>query len=122
QSGLGGTGYVNGGVGPRFSQRLTNDVFALNPDIVIFAGGINDSGFNDTAIYPGGASTAPAAIRAEADACFAAVRANGADLVVFSPFYAQSPIPNTSANNTVEVNTQVKAAAAAVNATFIDMH
>jgi GDSL-like Lipase/Acylhydrolase family len=66
QSGVGSTGYLAPGTGGKvkFRDRVTNDVINLNPDIVIVAGGINDS-----------SSYTAAAIQTEAAALFAAIQA-----------------------------------------------
>jgi lysophospholipase L1-like esterase len=79
-SGVGGTGYLNPGPAGRvkFRDRLTNDVTSQNPDIVIWAGGINDYGSGTTA-----------QIQAEVAACYAAVAAAnpGALQIALSPFW-----------------------------------
>jgi lysophospholipase L1-like esterase len=65
-SGVGGTGYLNdagGGGKVKFRDRLATDVIAYSPDIVVWAGGHNDTGYT------------AAALQAEALACFQAVAA-----------------------------------------------
>jgi lysophospholipase L1-like esterase len=61
-SGSGGTGWLNPGTSPRvkFRDRLDADVLAYNPDVIIWAGGINDYSY-------GGYSAS--ALQAEVAAC-----------------------------------------------------
>lgn len=51
-SGVGGTGYINPGVIGRvnFQQRLISDIVQYKPDIVIFAGGVNDESYPESQI------------------------------------------------------------------------
>lgn len=75
---VGGTGYLNnGGAGKAtYRGRLAADIIARSPDIVIVAGGYNDSTFAD------------AAIQTEAGLLFDAIRAGlpQATLVVVGPW------------------------------------
>lgn len=82
-AGAGGTGYM--GVPEnnlfnrvKFSERLRRDILSNKADGVIFAGGINDMGFDVDAVY------------SEACKCFAEVRDDGRDLVVLSPFWPRN--------------------------------
>lgn len=52
RSGSGGTGYINSGVTGRvkFADRLQWDVLNLKPDVLIIAGGTNDTTYTDAAI------------------------------------------------------------------------
>lgn len=83
ESGQGGTGWLNPGVYPgfaKFRDRLPTHVTPWGPDVVFFAGGLNDQ---DASAYPS------AARRAEVTATLAAARAAlpNALLVVVGPFY-----------------------------------
>jgi lysophospholipase L1-like esterase len=52
-SGAGGTGYICPGPSGRvnFGDRVQTDVIAYHPDMVIVAGGLNDSGYPQSQIY-----------------------------------------------------------------------
>lgn len=78
-SGVGATGYLaTNGAKVKFRDRFATDVALADPDMVMFAGGINDySGFST------------AALQAEAAALFALARASCPDavLVALAPFW-----------------------------------
>lgn len=112
-AGRGGTGYLqqlpaNTGAN-NFLQRIT-DVTGNAPDVVVFAGGINDYG-NFTAAQVG----------AQALTCFQAVRAAlpNTQLIVLSPFFPRGF--QSYAANLLATDDAIKAAAAAVGATFLDL-
>ena len=80
-SGVGSSGYLNRGRGPylTFRERITDVLNAVNggpPDMVVIAGGINDS------------QLPPAQVGAEAEAYYRALRAGAPDMiiVVLGPF------------------------------------
>jgi hypothetical protein len=109
--GSGGTGYLNPGTGGRvkFRDRLT-DYVSLNPDIIVWAGGINDHN-NYTA----------AAIGAEAAACFAAVKAALPNClqVVLSPFYPRGNV--TFPLTVLPCRDAIKAAALAAGCQYVEL-
>jgi lysophospholipase L1-like esterase len=116
-SGVGGTGYLNPGSGGRvkFRDRLVNDVTSQNPQIVIWAGGINDQ-----------ATYTAAQIQAEATACYQAVQAAlpGVPQIVFSPWWRNGV--ETFPNSLLQARDAIKAAVAATNTTaqpvlFVDV-
>jgi lysophospholipase L1-like esterase len=79
-AGVGGSGYLNAGQGSTFRSRVTADITANKPDIVIVAGGHND------------ASNTAAAIQTEAGLLFDAIKAGcpKAKLIVVGPMGAQN--------------------------------
>jgi lysophospholipase L1-like esterase len=111
KSGVGGTGYLNAGTGGRttFRGRVAADVIAYAPDVVIVAGGINDT------------SSSQAAVQAEAALLFAQIRAGlpSALLVVVSPFWRNGVETFTSA--LLGVRDGVKAAAVEAGAVYLDV-
>jgi len=111
KSGVGGTGYLNAGTGGRttFRGRVASDVIAYAPDVVIVAGGINDT------------SSSQAAVQAEAALLYAQIRAGlpNAVLVVVSPFWRNGVETYTSA--LMGVRDGVKAAAVAAGAIYLDV-
>ena len=107
-SGSGGTGYLNPGTSGRktFRGRVQTDVINHRPDLVIVAGGINDT-----------AST-PAAIGAEAGLLFDAILTGlpHVTLVVVGPFW-----PNEGPTAAVlALRDAIKAQAEARELLFID--
>ena len=74
-SGIGGTGYLAPGTSVKFRDRVQTDVVNLNADLVIVAGGHNDTSFTN------------AAIQAEADLLFKAIKAGASKprLIVTGP-------------------------------------
>lgn len=116
-SGVGATGYVNPATGGKvkFRDRLTNDVVNQSPQVVVWAGGINDVG-----------SYSAATIGAEALACYQAVQAAlpGVIQIVLSPFWPAGVETYTSA--LLDGRDAIKAAAATANTTaqpvyFVDL-
>lgn len=77
-SGVSGTGYLNmqSGAKLKFRDRIQTDVVPYNPDIVIIAGGANDTSFSTTDVYN------------EARALFGEIKQSlpRSGLIVFSPF------------------------------------
>lgn len=108
-SGVGGTGYL-AAPSPKFTfrQRVDTDVIAFNPEVVIIAGGINDSAADPTALYN------------EADALYKRIRQAlpRVTLIVLSPFWrgGRATMPLTL----IAGRDSIKAAAAANGAYFID--
>lgn len=108
--GSGGTGYLNPSTGGKvkFRDRLA-DVVAAAPDVVLWAGGINDY-----------ASYTAADIGTEAAACYAALKAAlpACRQIVVSPFYpkgnAMYPLALLAARDTI------KAAALAAGLSYVD--
>lgn len=108
--GSGGTGYLNPGGGGRvkFRDRIA-DWTSASPDVVMFAGGINDySGFT------------AADIGTEAAACFTDTRAAlpNVPIVVIGPWWPRGY--QSYAANLLATSDAIKAAALAVGATWID--
>ena len=105
--GSGSTGYLTSGTPGRvkFRDRVQNDVIARNPDIVVVAGGINDSAYT------------PAQLGAEAALLYEQIRAGlpGARLYVLSPFFPRTPDAAILARSDA-----LKAEALKVGAAFID--
>jgi len=91
-SGVGGTGYINPGSGGRvkFIDRITNDVINQTPDVVIVAGGLND-----TSSTAGDTATAAAAY-------FAALRSGlpNAQLICMGPMNPTATSSATGAHET----------------------
>lgn len=110
--GSGGTGYLNPGTGGRvkFRDRLAADVIPYAPDVLLWAGGINENGLYDAA-----------AVGAEAALCFAQVAAAlpNCQQIVVSPFWPRGHqvIPGTL----IAIRDAIKAAATAAGLPFIDM-
>lgn len=77
-AGVGGSGFLNPGQGTTFRSRVAADITANNPDIVIVAGGHNDTSYTT------------AAVQAEASLLFAAIKAGSpnAKLIVVGPMGA----------------------------------
>lgn len=113
-----------GGTRTRFSPRVAHDVIAQNPDIVVWAGGINDRDFTNASIYPAGSGTAAAVFRAEVDACLGAVAAAlpKCRQIVLGPWSPSSSQASSSSSsqNTMAVRSALQAAAAAYGAIYID--
>jgi lysophospholipase L1-like esterase len=110
-SGSGGTGYLAPGASARvkFRDRLTNDVIAYSPDMVIWAGGHNDVG-----------SYSSSAIGAEAALCFSTTAAAlpNCQQVVVGPMWGYGP--NTVSGSAYDARDAIKAAAAAAGLLWID--
>lgn len=107
--GSGGTGYLNTGTGRvKFRDRIT-DWTSFSPDVVMFAGGINDY-----------STFTAAAVGTEAAATFAATRAAlpSAKLIVLGPFWPRGF--HTFPTNLLATADAIKAAALAAGATWID--
>lgn len=106
-SGSGGTGYLNPGVNGRkkFRDRVQTDVIAHSPDIVIVAGGINDSTYTRQAMLD------------EASALFDQIHAGlpDATLVVIGPWF-----PNSDPSSVQDARSAIKEAAEARNLIFLD--
>lgn len=125
-SGAGGTGYLNpGGSGRvKFRDRLSTDVLAYSPDVVVVAGGRNDTALNNATVYPGGAGTALTAFATEAAALFSAIRTGLPSAKVF----AIGPWASSTANNTatadggnfVGIGAAIETAVEAINGVYID--
>jgi lysophospholipase L1-like esterase len=117
-SGVGATGIVNdyGGLDGRrkFRDRLSTDVIPFAPDVVVIAGGLNDS-----ELVADGTVT-PSQYRAEYDALIEAIRTNlpTARIVVLGPFCPGSP---TSYRGVTEIRDLNQAAARAAGVPFIDV-
>jgi lysophospholipase L1-like esterase len=108
--GSGGTGYLKPFSGRvNFKDRLT-DVTQNNPDVVVFAGGINDY-----------ASYTAAAIGAQALACFQQVKAalSKAQIIVLSPWWPRGA--QTYASNLLATADAIKASAQQVGAMWVDV-
>ena len=103
--GFGSTGYVVAGYSAKFAARVAGDVVAYAPDIVVFAGGINDAGHTT------------AEVEAEALSCFTQVKTALPNTLVIAtgPWVASG---DTSAY--VAVRNGIRNAAQATGATFID--
>lgn len=106
-AGAGGTGYLAPGGYVKFRDRVVKDVFYPAPDIVIVAGGINDTAYSQ------------AQLATEANLLFAQIKAAmpRATMYVLSPFFPRSPVSQFITDLTATLRT----AAASVGATFIDM-
>lgn len=115
-SGDGSTGYLSPGVAGRvkFRDRVIHDVIGYNPDVVVVQGGINDY-----------ATFTPAAVQAEALTLFQQILASvpNAMMIVLSPFWrgGASTYPVATGQTLIQCRDAIKAAAAAVNATFLDV-
>lgn len=111
-AGSGGTGYVepNAGAGRvKFRDRLAQDIFAFNPEGIIWAGGINDQPLS-------GASVA-----AEALLCFQAAKAAGVkQQIVLSPFWPRT-LTTTSPANLVDISDRIKAAALSEGLPYVNL-
>lgn len=64
---VGGSGYLSPGLGSKFRDRIATDVIPYNPDLVIIAGGHNDTTASNAAYTT-------AAVQAEAALLYAALR------------------------------------------------
>lgn len=112
-AGRGGTGYLqqlpSGSGANNFLQRI-NDVIANAPDVVIFAGGINDY-----------ANATAAAIGAQALACCQAIKTAlpNTQLIVLSPFFPRGF--QSYPTNLLATADAIKAAAQTVDATYLDL-
>jgi len=104
-AGVGGSGYLNAGQGTTFRSRVAADITANNPDIVIVAGGHNDTSYTT------------AAIQAEAALLFAAIKSGSpkAKLIVVGPMGAANAQASYAA-----MQTAIFAAAAGVADLTID--
>lgn len=114
-SGVGGTGYLNPGSGGRvkFGARLSTDVCPFSPDIVVFAGGLNDY-----------ATFTPTQIQAEVTADIQAVQSNvpGVTVIVLSPFWKGGASTFPVANGLIPARDAIKAAAQSFsNVFYIDV-
>lgn len=110
----GGTGYINPGSYVTIPNRMT-DITRNNPDVVIFAAGINDYAY-------GGASAATtSAIGAAALTSFQAVQTANPDalIIVLSPFWEQGS--ETFSAGLIATDDAIKAAAATVGAIYLDL-
>ena len=112
-SGVGQTGYLNPGSGGRvkFGDRLTNDVINQAPDVVVWAGGLNDSG-----------TYSDAAVQAEATADFTIVRNALPSVVqiVLSPFWPKGA--EGFSTTILGTRSALRSAAAAVpGCVFVDL-
>lgn len=109
-AGKGGTGFLNGGAGNTYRERWTAELqnYVRPRDIVLIAGGINDSNRTYAEVY------------AEALTLFQMVMAKGAFLRVVSPFY---PKGANKAGVTAfwSVCDAVKDACAAAGGKYIDL-
>lgn len=108
--GAGGTGYLKTFSGRvNFKDRLT-DVINNNPDVVVFAGGINDYG-----------TFTASAIGDQALSCFQQVKAAlpKAQIIVLSPWWPRGP--QTYASNLLATADAIKSAALQVGALWIDL-
>ena len=116
-AGQGGTGFLNPGTltgQTTFRQRLATDVIPWKPDIVIFAGGIND-------ITPNNAAYTSAARQAELTALFAAMKAAlpRCRVYVLGPWYTQGT--GTTQSNAIDaVRNDLIATTTAAGLPFID--
>jgi lysophospholipase L1-like esterase len=109
-SGVGATGYLAAPGGKlTFRQRVAADVYAYSPDVVIIAGGRNDT-----------ASTA-AAVGAEAELLFADIRSNlpSALLIVTSPFWQAGP--QTHDAGLIAMRDAIRTAATNNGGLFVDL-
>lgn len=117
-SGMGGTGIVNdfGGQDGRvkFRDRLYRDVIALKPDVVVIAGGAND-----TLMVANGTVT-PSQYRSEYDALIQEIKRGlpEAKIVVLGPFCPGTPSSYTGMTQIRDLN---RAAARAAGVPFIDV-
>jgi lysophospholipase L1-like esterase len=117
-SGMGATGIVNdyGGRGGRvkFRDRLYRDVIALKPDVVVIAGGVND-----TLMVANGTVT-PSQYRSEYDALIQQIKRSlpEAKIVVLGPFCPGTPSSYTGMTQIRDLN---RAAARAAGVPFIDV-
>jgi lysophospholipase L1-like esterase len=112
----GGTGYINPTPGTTTILARIQDVIRNAPDVVIFAGGINDYS------YGGSTAAVAAAVGAASLSCFQQVRAAlpNALIVVLSPFWQQGQ-QNFPANLLL-VDDAIKASASQVSDTiFLDL-
>lgn len=110
-SAAGGTGYLAAPDNKRtFRQRIAADVYAYSPDIVIIAGGRNDTSFS------------AAAVGAEAQLLFADIRANlpNALLIVTSPFWQAGP-QSYNGNTLLAMRDAIRTAATNNGALFVDV-
>ena len=113
--GQGGTGYVGGGAGYRFGERLGTDVVPYDPQIVLFVGMTNDL------------AQPAATVGAAAQSCFQYIRQNlpNAVIAVGGVGHAMSgALPLAAAHKqgltVLAVKDAIKAAAIAANAPFFD--
>lgn len=109
KSGVGSTGYLAAPGGKiTFRQRLSTDVFPFSPDVVIVAGGLNDTAFT------------LAQMQTEAALLFAALQAGlpNATIIVFSPFYKAGAGSITQV--VMNAHDGIKAAASAAGLPFVD--
>jgi len=106
-SGSGGTGYLaTNGSRQEFRDRIHTDVIQNNPNVVIIAGGINDS-----------STHSQSAVDGEARLLYQTILAGcpGVALVIVGPFF-----PSTGYENVAGIRTALMEAAAAYNLPFID--
>lgn len=108
-AGKGSTGYLNPGTHVKFRDRLS-DITDNNPDVIVWAGGINDY-----------ANYTAAAIGAEALACFQAAAAAlpGVQQIVLSPFWPRGF--STFSPNLLATADAIEASAEAAGAIFLDL-
>jgi hypothetical protein len=106
---IGGTGYLhtNNSTQPTFRGRLAADIVPYNPDVLIFQGTINDSGY-----------TGPQ-ITAEIQALHAAVKAALPNTYII----ATSPLLAAASNASMDTLTATEQAAwVALGVPFLDVH
>ena len=100
-SGVGNTGYVWNASGAKatFRSRFSADVSAYGPDVIVIAGGINDSG------------STQAAIQAEAALLFGKARSENPDALIF----VAGPWTGPGSTTPAGINAGIKAAAQATD-------
>jgi lysophospholipase L1-like esterase len=117
-AGQGGTGIINDGGGvdgkEKFRDRVYEDVIALNPDVVVIAGGTNDAGL----VAQG--DVTPSQYLEEYKALLGDIKRGlpGATIVVLEPFCPGTPSSYPGMTQVRDLN---KAAARAAGVPFIDV-
>lgn len=108
-AGKGGTGYLNPGSYVKYRSRLT-DITAYSPDVIIWAGGINDYG-----------TYTAAAIAAELLLCLqtAATALPNVQQIVLSPFWRNGF--QTYPTNLLLTDDQMKSTAQSFGAIYLDL-
>lgn len=109
-SGIGGSGYLAGpATNPNFRDRVQADVIAHSPDLVMIAGGINDS-----TLYT------LAQIQAEATLLYGTIKSGlpSAEVVVVAPFWTGGPA--TMSTSIISARDGVRAAAQGFGLAYLD--
>lgn len=111
-AGSGGTGYIQpntAGGRVKFRDRLAADIFAMKPDGILWAGGINDTGHE------------PAVVAAEAVLCWKAAKDAGVlEQIVMSPFWSKTLTIGTP-SRVIDLTQRLKAEAESMGLPYLNL-